>query len=454
MLSGSITKGILTIAIPIMVMNVLQSLFNLVEMTVLKNYGTDEMAVGAIGASGTLISLITGLVIGIASGSNVVIAKHIGRGDEAGVRRAVGTALFLAVLGGVLLSAIGILGADLFLTWMNCPATLFDRAVTYFRMYFGGVPVLMVYNYIAAILRSSGDTKRPMVFLTIGGLTKLVLTYVFVAGFGMSIEGVGFATWISWAVIATLGFLALSRNKSVVKFEWKHFRPYKAEILEILYIGVPAGLQQALYSVANVIITATVNSFGPSATTGVSIANIFDGILYQISIAPALAVMPYVSQNIGAGNLDRARKSVRRGILITCLLGGSIGALSAIFSGPLSSIMSSSPEVIAYSQQKMMLISATYFICGINEIMGAAMRGLQKPIIPTISTLLFMCAIRFVWVFLIFPLVPNLTFLYLIWPIGWVISIIFILCFYMPTIGALKRKLQPKQTEAAASCES
>ena len=445
MLSGSITKGILTIAVPIMVMNVLQSLFNLVDMTILKNFGTDEMAVGAIGASSTLISLINGLVIGISSGSNVVIAKYIGRRDDNGVRRSIGTALMLALIGGLLICAVGIIGAETFLTWMNCPEALFDRAVTYFRMYFAGAPLFMIYNYCAAILRSSGDSKRPMIFLTIGGALKVVLTFTFVAGLGMSIEGVGYATWASWAVIAILGLITLCRNKGVVRFEWKHFRLYKPEVLEILYIGVPAGLQQALYSIANVIIVATVNSFGENATTGVSIANIFDGILYQISVAPALAVMPYVSQNVGAGNLDRAKKAVRSGILITCLLGGSIGALSAIFSGELASLMSSNPEVIAYAQQRQMLISATYFICGINEIMGAAMRGLQKPIIPTISTLVFMCLIRFVWVFFVFPLVPNLTFLYLIWPIGWVTSITFICCFYFPTIGALKRRLATKE---------
>ena len=201
---------------------------------------------------------------------------------------------------------------------------------------------------------------------------------------------------------------------------------------------MPAGLQSCLYSVANVIISATVNSFGPEATTGISIANNYDGILYQICHATSLAVMPYVSQNVGAGNVTRAISSVKKGILITVCLGATFGALSACFAVPLSSVMSSDPVVIAYSQQKMIIISSTYFICGINDIFGAALRGMGKPMVATVSTLVYMCLFRFVWVYLIFPLLPNLTFLYLVWPIGWVLSIITLLFVFVPTAKKLK----------------
>jgi len=167
-----------------------------------------------------------------------------------------------------------------------------------------------------------------------------------------------------------------------------------------------------------------VNSFGPDATTGIAIANQFDGILYQISYAPSLAVIPYVAQNIGAKNVKRVKEVCLKAIIVTVLFGGIFGAFSALFSGQLSSIMTSSPAVIEFSKQKMIIISSTYFICGINEVMCGVLRGMSKPILPTISTLIFMCALRFVWVYLIFPLFPNLTFLYLVWPIGWILSII------------------------------
>ena len=206
----------------------------------------------------------------------------------------------------------------------------------------------------------------------------------------------------------------------------------------MLFVGVPTGLQHALYSFANVVIMTAVNSFGPDATTGVSIANQFDGILYQISVSPSYAVIPYVAQNIGAGNIKRVKKVVLRAVLITTGFGFVFGSMSALFSGQLSSIMSETPAVIEFSKQKMIIVSSTYFICGINEVMGGIMKGLGKPILPTIATLIFMCLIRFPWVWFVFPLVPNLTFLYLIWPIGWILSIITLLFAYVPTIKKLE----------------
>ena len=213
------------------------------------------------------------------------------------------------------------------------------------------------------------------------------------------------------------------------------------ELKEMLFLGIPAGLQSGLYSIANVIITSKVNAMGPDATTGVSIANTFDGIMYQISVAPSYAVMPYVSQNVGAGNLKRAKEATLKGLLITILLGGFFGALFSIFSKELSSIMSDNPEVIRFSQQKMIIISATYFISGINESLGGSLKGMGRPLIPMICTMIYMCAIRFVWIYLIYPLMPTLTFLYLIWPIGWILSVITVLFFYFPTLKRLKNNL-------------
>lgn len=443
MLEGSIVNGLLGIAIPIMIMNVITSLFNIVDMSILKMFDTDGgYAVGAVGACGTLISLITGLVIGCSAGANVCIAKRIGKGDKEGVDRAVGTSIVLSLVGGLILTAIGVSFAEIFLGWMNCPDRLMKQAALYFRMYFAGCPILMLYNFVAAVLRSSGDTKRPMLYLITGSAVKLAMTFLFVGVFKMQVMGVSIATIISWTVMALLASRALVFHGGAVQLKLDKLRFYKEELREILAVGIPAGLQQALYSIANVIITATVNSYGPDATTGISIANNFDGVLYQISHSPSLAVMPYVSQNVGAGNLKRAKKSIVRGMLITTALGATFGSLSAIFSGQLASIMTDTPAVITYAQQKMVIISSTYFICGINDIMGAAMRGLGKPLIPTIATLIYMCGIRFIWVYLIFPFMAgNMTFLYLIWPIGWILSLITLTAFYFPTVKKLAMRL-------------
>lgn len=438
MLSGSIIKGLLVISIPIMVMNVLQSMFNIIDMTILKSYDAGGgNAVGAVGACGVLISLTTSLLIGISAGSNVNIARHIGKGDTDGVENAVGTAVAFSIAGGLTLMVLGLIFAKDFLLLANCAEELLPQAVLYFRLYFVGVPVLMLYNFCASALRASGDSRRVMRFSLTGGVIKVSLTIVFVAVLPMGVVGVALASIISWVVMAFMAVWTLLKNDGVVKLKVKKIRFYGHELKTMLRIGVPSGLQQAMYSVANLVIAATVNSYGAQATTGISIANNFDGILYQIAVAPSLAVMPYVSQNVGAGNVKRAKQAVLRGIGITTVLAGSIGALSAIFSGQLASIMSSDPVVIAYAQEKMVIISSLYFLCGINENMGAAMKGMGKPIIPTIATLVFMCLIRFPWAYFVFPLYPNFTFLYTIWPIGWVLSISMILIFYFPTAKRL-----------------
>ena len=212
-------------------------------------------------------------------------------------------------------------------------------------------------------------------------------------------------------------------------------------------MGVPAGMQQALYSVANVIIVSTVNTFGKEATTGLGIANQYDNILYQICTAVTVSVMPYVSQNIGAGNVKRAKQAMLRGFCITLCLGGGLGAFSAIFSRSLAGFMSADSLVIAHAREKMVIISSTYFLCGTDRIIGQSLRAMGKPMAATVSTMVWMCAFRFFWVYVVYPHLPqgNLTSLYLVWPIGWVLSIVTLLCIFFPTVKKLGKKVAQNQ---------
>jgi putative MATE family efflux protein len=441
MLSGSIAKTLLAIALPIMVMNVLQSIFNLIDSTILKMYDTSGgYAVGAVGVCSTLIVLITQLVTGISTGSNVVVAKALGKNDQEQVERAIGVSLLFSLVGGIFLLIVGLSCATLFLRWTNCSEILLPQASLYFRLYFLAGPLIIMYNFCAVILRASGDTRRPMIFLTIGGIVKVLFTLLFVAVFKMQIVGVALATIISWVVSFALVFIALLRNEGVVKIKFSRIRFYKEEFKAILMVGIPTALQQSFFAIPNVVISSAVNTFGPDATTGISIANTFDGILYNICLAPSLAIMPFISQNLGANNLKRATKSISSGIFITIIIGVTFGALSAIFSAQLSSLMADSPAIIAYSRQKMIIISSTYFICGINDLLTAAMRSMGKPITATVCGFIFLCVLRFVWVYFIFPLLPTLTFLYLVWPIGWALSIIVLTLFVLHRIKQLKRE--------------
>ena len=208
----------------------------------------------------------------------------------------------------------------------------------------------------------------------------------------------------------------------------------------MISIGIPAGLQSGLLAFANVAITATANSFGADATTGVSIANQFESILYQITAAPGVAVAPYVSQNLGAGNIPRVKKTILCGVLITTISTATLGALSAIFSGQLAGIMSTTPAIIGYAKQKMIITSIPYFIAGVNELMSGVLRSIGKPIVPTVTSLLFICLLRFAWVYVAFPLYPNLGFLYLVWPIGWLLSLTVHLIVYLRQIKRLQKQ--------------
>ena len=446
MLSGSITKGLLSMTIPIIIMNVMQKLFNIIDMTALR-YFSDDMSVGAVGTCGSLTTLCTSLVIGISAGANIIVAKRIGAGDKDRTDRAVVTSILLAVTGGLLLMVIGVTFADTFLKLTNCPDTLLQRATLYFRIHFWGVPIQLLYNFCASILRATGNTKKPMYYLITGGIIKVIFTIFFLIVFDLDVAGVALATIISNLVTSTLAFRSLLKS-GILNINFKNIRFDIEELKQILFIGVPTGLQSAMYSMANVIIISVVNSFGENATTGISIANQFDGILYQIVHAPALATMPYVAQNIGAGNINRVKQSIVRSVLITTAFGVTFGSLSAFFSGNLASIMSSTPEVIDYARQKMIIISSTYFLTGINEAMGGVLKDMGKPIIPTIATMMFMCLFRFLWVYVIYPVLPqNLTFLYLVWPVGWILSIITLLIAFFPAISKLQKKLLAQKTE-------
>ena len=450
MLEGSIVKGLLAMALPTMLANVVQSMYSIVDMRVLKMFDPgDGLAIGAVSACSNLTSLITALVIGISTGSNVIVSRYIGRKDPISRDKAMHTALAFSILAGIVLTIIGIIGAPYFLTWTNTDPDLLPQAVLYFRMYFGGVVVLFLHNFLASFLRASGASQRLMATSLTGGAVKVIGTVVFVGGFKLGILGVSLATLVSWFVYVGLDLrVLLPKDRSSVQVRLKEVRFHKKEMKEILHVGVPAGLQQALYSIANVIIVSTVNTFGKEATTGLGIANQYDGILYQICTAVTVSVMPYVSQNIGAGNVKRAKQAMVRGFLITFCIAGGLGALSATFSHSLAGFMTGNPQAIIHAQEKMIIISSTYFLCGIDRMIGQSLRAMGKPMAATISTMVWMCAFRFFWVYVVYPYLPqgSLTSLYMVWPIGWALSIVTLLCIFFPTVKKLDKKAAESKT--------
>ena len=438
MLEGPIAKNLLAMTIPIMVMNVSQTLFNILDMWLLKILNFPE-AVSASGACGTLSSLCTNLLVGLAAGANVIVANRIGKGQRDRADKAATTAILIGLVGGILLMIIGLIMSEQFLIWTNCPSEILPLATKYFRLYFLAVPPIMIYNFSYAILRSIGDTKRPMYYLIIGSVIKVISTFAIAKFFGDGVAAVGIALIITFIFAGGMTFARILKHSDILSINFKQFKFDPVELKAILLQGIPGGLQSSFYSFANTFITATVNSFGVAATTGVAIANQFDGLIYQIIRSPHLAVIPFISQNFGAKNYSRLRKILTSASLITAAFGLTVGILSGVFSRELSALLSDDPEVIAYSQQKMMLISPLYFICGINEIMAGVLKGMQKPISPAIIGLVFTCGLRFVWIYAIFPLFPTLTFLYAVWPIGWLISLVIQYVIYLKHLHKLEK---------------
>ena len=437
MLSGPVFKTLLSMSIPIMIMNVVQNIYSLIDMTILGKYASDT-AVGAIGTTATLISLCTGVFIGVSTGANVIVARRIGEGNREKVKKASQSALLFAAFSGIVLLIFGVVFSELLLKLINCPEGLLKDATLYFKLYFLGTPFMLVYNFSASLLRATGDTKRPMYFLITGGIVKIIVNYVCIVFFSMSVDGVALATIASNIVACTLSFTAALKSDVLLLHGFKKPKMDFSELKEMLHIGIPTGLQSFAWAFANTMIVSAVNSLGENATTGFSIAGQFDVILYNISIAASYAVIPYVSQNIGAKNIARAKKAVLNGVLITVIFGAGFGAIFALFAKELSSIISTTPEVLDYSCQRLVLIASTYFLCGINDVLGGALRGMGRPVIPTVSTFFFLCLIRFPWVLYVFPLLPNITVLILIWPIGWILSSITLSIFYFFTVKKLK----------------
>ncbi len=443
MLSGSIVKGLLALTIPIMIMDVMQVIFSAIDLTALRYLTNDNYSVGAVGAGGSLTVLCINFLLGISTGANVVVAKLVGSKEKERSDRAVMTAILLAVFGGITLMILGVIFAETLLKMINCPEILLPKATIYFKLYCCSIPSLMLYNFSASILRAIGNTKKPMYFLILGGIIKVVFTVLLISLFDWTVEGIGIATIIANITTSSLAFITLLRSKEYITFDFKKIRFDLKELKDVLNVGVPAGLQSTLYAFANVVIVTAVNGFGEDATTGVSIANQFDGILYQMVLAPAYATAPYIAQNVGAKNFKRVKQAIIRAIFITIGFGATFGFLSAFFSRELSSIMSSSPSIIEFSRQKMIIVSSTYFICGLNEVMSGVLRGIGKPVLPTIFSFLFLCVLRFIWVYAIFPLFPNLTFLYTVWPIGWILAFICaVITFFIAFPKLVKRNSQ------------
>lgn len=410
MLNGSIWNKLPVFALPIAATGILEQLFNASDIAIVGNFAqTDKTAaVAAVGANSPIIGLILNLFIGIALGANVVIANAIGRDDRQTVQKAVHTSMVVSVIGGVLVAIIGELIAEPLLTVLNVPDDVLELALLYLRIYFLGMPVILLYNFEAAIFRSIGETKMPLIALTLSGILNVLLNLFFVIVLKMSVNGVATATVLANVVSAGILYIKLVKSDKYIKVEFKKLRIDGKVFAKIMQIGLPAGIQSAVFAVANIVIQGAINSLGTTVIAASSAAFNIEIIAYNVMNSFSQACTTFVGQNFGANKIDRCKKT-----LFLCLIEDAIASGTAILivliTGKfLLSIFNNDPEVIEIGYTRLVIIFIAYIFSMLYEVMSGYLRGFGFSLVPAILTTVGVCVLRIIWINTVFP--ANRTF--------------------------------------------
>ena len=423
MLQAPLISGILFYTIPIILTSVLQLLFNAADLVIVGRF-CGSISVAAVGATGAITNLIVNLFMGLSIGAGVTVAHAIGSREEEATHRTVHTALPVALVSGIVISVIGVFLAPTFLTLMGTPENVLPLSSVYMRIYFSGMVFTMVYNFCASILRAAGDTKSPLIFLTIAGVINVALNVVFVTALHMNVAGVALATIISQAFSAVMVVITLMRRSDACKLELKKLRFYRPQLVKMVRIGLPAGIQSSLFSISNVLIQSSINSFGDLLMSGNAAANNLEGFLYVTLNAFHQTAVNYIGQNAGARQYRRVLKIITLCLIYVIVFGLVGGGLLCAFGPQLLGIyITDSAEALAYGELRLMYLAIPYFLCGMMDISTAALRGMGESVIPMIISILGVCGIRVGWVCTIFQIEAFHTpqSLYLSYPISWVI---------------------------------
>ncbi len=429
MCNGPLFGKIIKFTIPLIAAGILQLLFNTADMVVVGRYAGSN-ALGAVGATSSLINLLINVFMGLSVGANVSVAHYYGAGKHKELSRAIHTSISLSILCGIFLLILGQLISAPMLTLMGTPEDILPLSVSYMKIYFLGMPMMLLYNFGAAILRSVGDTRRPLYFLLAAGFINIVLNLLFVIRFHMNVRGVAWATIISQTVSAILIVRCLITNDGPCKLVLKELCLDKREAVRIARIGLPAGFQGAVFSISNILIQSSVNSFGAVAVAGNTATSNIEGFIYNSMNSFHQTTLSFTGQNMGAGKYDRVKR-----ILIICLLsvtatGLTMGLTARLFGRELLSIYSTETAVIDYGMKRMNVIFPTYFLCGTMEVVVGSLRGMGYSVMPMTVSLLGACGLRIVWIMTVFSAYHTPAVLYSSYPVSWLVTFsIHLFCF-------------------------
>ena len=455
MTRGPLLPQVLMFSLPLIASGILQLLFNAADMMVVGRFSGDiaEKAVAAVGSTSSLINLLVNVFMGLSVGGSVCVARAFGAGDHAAVHKGVHTAISVAGISGLLVGLVGFIFCRPLLNMMGNPEL--ELATKYMKIYFLGMPFNMLYNFGAAILRAVGDTRRPLIYLTIAGVVNVILNMIMVIGFHMNVQGVAIATVVSQMVSAVLVLLCLMRTTGSIRLDPRSLRIYKQQFFSILRVGLPAGLQGSLFSVSNVLIQSSINSFGTIATAGNSTASSLEGFVYTSMNAIHQSSLTFASQNLGAGNIPRVRRSMWVCLATVTVIGLVMGNLFYLLGRPLLSLYVDNPDavdpdtmmtVIDYGMKRMSYILPLYCLCGLMDVIVGSLRGIGYSIMPMIVSLTGACLFRVVWIMTIFAANRTLDVLYLSYPISWALTFgVHMLCYFFiarKKLGSLEARIR------------
>ena len=421
MCSGPFVKKILVFAVPLMLSGILQLLFNAADIIVVGRFaGSDSMA--AVGSTSSLINLIVNIFIGLSVGTNVLAARYYGANKEKELNEIVHTAITTAIISGVILIVVGFIVAAPALSAMGTPDNVIAHATLYMRIYFVGMPAMMVYNFGSAVLRAIGDTKRPLYYLFIGGVLNVVVNLLFVIVFHMGVAGVAISTVLSQIVSAILVVRCLIKSEGGYQLVLKELRIVPDKLWKMVQIGVPAGLQGALFSISNVLIQSSVNSFGSIVMAGNTAASNVEGFVYTSMNAFHQTAVSFTSQNYGARKFKTIGKIAVLCQVMVFIVGAVLGGAAFLFSREILHIYTPSSEVIEYGVLRLGIICTSYFLCGMMDVMVGVLRGMGYSVMPMLVSLTGACLFRIVWIMTVFKQVQTITCLYWSYPISWALT--------------------------------
>lgn len=446
MLTGSLWKGILLFSLPLFASNLLQVLFNMTDVAVIRKFSSPE-ALGAVGSTTILVTLFTGFLIGLGNGINVLIARYLGQRNSKNVHDALHTSFVLSIIMGILLFLLGFFFSKYLLIWLKTKDEFIDGATLYLKIYFIGMPANALYNFGNACYSAKGNTKRPLIFLGISGIFNVGLDLLFVIAFKMSVEGVALASIISQYISAFLLMISLMKENTNIKLIIKDIRLYDGYSHLVLSLGLPSGFQSAIFAIANLFIQSGVNSFDGGVVKGNSAAQNADSITFNVMAAFYTACASYMSQNFGAGNQKRVKKSYLIALVYSFLTGVIMGLFFLTLGRPFLRIFTNEEQVVDAGYERLKIMAFSYTFSAFMDNTIAASRGIGKSFIPTIIVITGSCVFRVIWVYTIFAYFHTITSLYLVYIFSWVITAIFEIAYFL---YAYKREL--KKSNDGGSC--